>query len=159
MKNISFLSLLAFFCISCDKSDEKIRTLVQEELQKAYSITYHTSAKVIGPYSLAINVGRFLFISGQIGMEMNTFTFPGKDIESQTKQALTNLSAILKSAGYDSSNVIQCTVYLRDMKEFQRMNLIYGGFFHEGKYPTRTTVEVSNLPKDARIEITAVAFK
>ncbi len=100
-----------------------------------------------------------LFVSGQIGMNPQNGQFPGNDIESQTRQALANLMAVLGRAGFDSSDVVQCSVFLRDMKEFSRMNLIYGGFFAEGRYPTRTTVEVSNLPRDARIEISAIAFK
>jgi 2-iminobutanoate/2-iminopropanoate deaminase len=123
------------------------------------SLKYYTSDNVIGPYSPAIQTGPFLFVSGQIGLDPSTKALAGDDLESQTRQTLANLSAILKQAGYDSSNVVQCTVYLRDMKDFSKMNAIYGAFFPAGKYPTRTTVEVSNLPKDAKIEITAVAMR
>jgi 2-iminobutanoate/2-iminopropanoate deaminase len=100
-----------------------------------------------------------LFVSGQIGLDPESGNFAGNDIESQTKQALANLVAVLARAGYDSSEVVQCTVFLKDMKDFQKMNLIYGGFFAEDKYPARSTVEVSNLPKNAKVEIAAIAFK
>jgi 2-iminobutanoate/2-iminopropanoate deaminase len=66
---------------------------------------------------------------------------------------------LLQKAGYDSSHVIQSNVYLKDMNDFQTMNLVYGGFFQEGQYPVRTTVEVSNLPRKGKIEIAVVAFK
>jgi len=72
---------------------------------------------------------------------------------------MANLMAVLGRAGFDSSDVVQCTVYLKDMKDFQKMNLIYGGFFGEDKYPARATIEVSNLSKDARVEISAIAYK
>ncbi|MBI4417350.1 MAG: hypothetical protein HY563_01145 [Ignavibacteriales bacterium] len=113
----------------------------------------------IGPYSPAVRVGSFLFVSGQIGLNPDTQTLAGRDIRSQTDQALRNLNAILQKAGYDSSHVIQCTIYLKDMNDFQDMNLTYGGYFSESAYPARTTVEVSNLPRGAIIEIAAIAFK
>jgi len=145
--------------VGCGRSDDALRTLIRDETAAAFSKHYSTTAQVIGPYSPAIKSGPFLFVSGQIGIDPITTELVSDDLEAQTRQALTNLSAVLREAGYDSSHVVQCTVYLRDMKEFQRMNLIYGGFFAEGRYPTRTTVEVSALPKNAKVEIAAVAIK
>ncbi|MCI0706081.1 MAG: Rid family detoxifying hydrolase [Ignavibacteriae bacterium] len=118
-----------------------------------------TDAKTIGPYSPAVQVGNFLFVSGQIGMDPVTSELAGDDIESQTRQSLTNMMAILQQAGYDSSHIVQCSVFLKDINDFAKMNLIYGGFFEEGSYPTRTTVEVSNLPRNAKVEIAAIAFR
>ncbi len=154
------LLLCAFpFLLGCGKSDNELRQLVRDELAKQQTISYVTDAQVIGPYSPAVRVGKFLFVSGQIGLHPETTELVGDDIESQTRQALDNLMSILSKAGYDSSHVIQCTVYLKDINDFPKMNLIYGGYFTEGKYPTRATVEVSNLPRKAKVEIAAVAWK
>lgn len=143
----------------CAQSDEEVRALVRDELAKSGSRSYITDAQVIGPYSPAVKVGDFLFISGQLGLNPETMELSGDEIESQTRTALENLLNIARNAGYDSTDIIQCTVYLKDINDFAKMNLIYGGFFAEGKYPTRTTVEVSNLPRKAKVEIAAVAFR
>jgi 2-iminobutanoate/2-iminopropanoate deaminase len=151
------IAIAAIF-MSC-RSDEDPKSLIHDEIAKASAKTFYTSQDVIGPYSPAIQTGPMLFVSGQIGLDPQTGNLAGNDIESQTRQALTNLMKVLATAGFDSSQVVQCSVYLKDIREFQRMNLIYGGFFTEDKYPTRTTVEVSNLPRDAKIEISAIAVK
>ncbi len=150
--------LAAILMIGC-QSQEDLRKMMREEIAKASTKTFYPSAEVIGPYSPAVQVGSMLFVSGQIGLNPQTGQFAGDDIESQTRQALVNLSAVLAKAGYDSSDVVQCSVYLKDIRDFQKMNLIYGGFFAEGRYPTRTTVEVSNLPRNAGVEISAIACK
>lgn len=123
------------------------------------SRTFITDAKTIGPYSPAVKVGSFLYLSGQIAMKPGTTELAGDDIETQARQALENIKSILTKAGYEMTDVVQCTVYLKDMNDFGKMNQIYGGFFEQGRFPTRTTVEVSNLPAKAKIEITAVACK
>ncbi|MGA3244583.1 MAG: RidA family protein [Bacteroidota bacterium] len=123
------------------------------------SRSFMTDAKTIGPYSPAVQVGNFLYLSGQIAMKPGTTELAGDDIETQARQALENIKSILTKAGYEMTDVVQCTVYLKDMNDFAKMNQIYGGFFVQGRYPTRTTVEVSNLPAKAKIEITAVACK
>ena len=157
MKNAVFC-VFALLAVGC-RSEQDLRAMMQEEIAKASAVSFYPSDDVIGPYSPAVKAGPMLFVSGQIGVDPRTGKFAGEDIGSQTRQALTNLMGILTKAGYDSSNIVQCTVFLKDMKDFQNMNLIYGGFFVENKYPTRSTVEVSNLPKDARVEIAAIAFK
>ena len=142
----------------CGKTDDELRKMMQDEMSRA-SRSYVTSAQVIGPYTPAVKVGNLVFISGQVGISQETGELVGDDTESQTKQALMNLLSIAKQAGCDSSDIVQCSVFLRDIKEFPKMNVIYGGFFAEGKYPARTTVEVSNLPRNAKVEIAAIAFK
>jgi 2-iminobutanoate/2-iminopropanoate deaminase len=121
--------------------------------------TYYSDAQVIGPYTPAIKVGDFLYVSGQVAFKPGTTELAGDDIEVQTHQVLDNVKSILATAGYDMSDVVQCTVYLKDINDFTKMNQIYGTYFVPGRFPTRTTVEVSNLPRKARIEITAVASK
>ena len=148
---ISFLFLIIVLA-GCGRSDEEVRGIVREELAK-------TASRDIGRYSPAVRVGRFLFVSGQIGLDPATGKLAGASIDSQTRQALENLRSVLQKSGYDSTTVIQCNVFLKDVNDFQQMNLIYGGYFQEGHYPARTTVEVSNLPRNAIIEIAAIAYK
>jgi 2-iminobutanoate/2-iminopropanoate deaminase len=121
--------------------------------------TYYSDSQVIGPYTPAVKVGDLLYVSGQVAFKPGTTELAADDIDVQTHQVLDNIKSILATAGYDMTDVIQCTVYLKDMNEFTKMNQIYGTYFVQGRYPTRTTVEVSNLPRKARIEITAVACK
>ncbi len=142
MKNAILLLLAAASIVGCSASR-----------------TYITDAQVIGPYSPGVKVGDLLFVSGQIALKPGTGELAGDDIESQTRQALENLRSILNKAGYDVSDVVQCTVYLKNIGDYSRMNQIYGSFFTQGRYPSRTAVEVSNLPRSAKIEITAVACK
>lgn len=156
-RTLSFVVILVF--LGCGKSDDEIRSFIRDELSKAAQRSYITDAQVIGPYSPAVQVGDFLFVSGQIGLKPTTSELAGDDIESQTRQSLDNLMSVLQKAGYDSSHVVQCTVFLKDINDFPKMNLIYGGYFEEGKYPTRSTVEVSNLPRKAKVEIAAIAYK
>jgi 2-iminobutanoate/2-iminopropanoate deaminase len=121
--------------------------------------TYYSDAQVIGPYTPAVEVGDFLYVSGQVAFKPGTTELAGDDIEIQTRQVLDNIKSILGNASYDMSDVVQCTVYLKDINDFTKMNQIYGTYFIQGRYPTRTTEEVANLPRKARIEITAVACK
>lgn len=158
MNKIIALSI-TLILIGCGKSDDDLRNMIRDEIAKTTTRSYSTDAQVIGPYSPAIKAGDFLFISGQIGLKPETGELVGDDIESQTRQALDNMMSLLKKADYDSTEVVQCTVYLKDMNDFPKMNLIYGGYFVEGKYPTRATVEVANLPRKAKVEIAAVAYK
>jgi 2-iminobutanoate/2-iminopropanoate deaminase len=112
----------------------------------------------IGPYSQAIKVnGNIIYTSGVIAMDVSTGDFMGGDIKSQTKKSLENLKAILGAAGCDLTQVIKTTVFLKNMDDFAQMNESYAEFFGESK-PARSTVEVSRLPKDAMIEIEAIAY-
>lgn len=110
----------------------------------------------IGPYSQGIRVGDLVFTSGQLPLDPATGTFP-EGIEAQTRQSLTNVKAILSQAGIGMDQVVKTTVFLKDMDDFAAMNQVYAQFFSEGSYPARSAVEVARLPKDARIEIEAIA--
>lgn len=118
--------------------------------------TPHAPA-AIGPYSQGISVSgqRLLFLSGQLPIDPVTGVMP-ENIQDQTKQALSNLQAILQSAGAGLSNVVKTTVFLKDMNDFAAMNEVYASFF-EAPFPARACVEVARLPKDAKVEIEAVA--
>jgi len=112
----------------------------------------------IGPYSQAILAGNTLYISGQIPIDRETGAFPGEDIRLQTRQSLRNIGYILKEAGLDFADVVKTTVLLRDIADFAAMNEVYAEFFHE-PYPARAAFQVAALPKNAMVEIEAVAVK
>ena len=112
----------------------------------------------IGPYSQAVfTTGNLLFISGQIGVNPQTNSIKSKNIKGQTKQVLKNITAILKKENLTLNNIIKCDVYLKNIKDYNEFNKIYKDYFKEYKFPARVLVEVSNLPKDALIEISAIA--
>ncbi|MBL8017689.1 MAG: RidA family protein [Ignavibacteria bacterium] len=115
----------------------------------------------IGPYSQAISLGwdtqKMIYTSGQLAIDPSNGNFIDGDIKAQTTLVLENLQALLESAGSGLDKVIKTTVFLRDMNEFSEMNEIYGNFFG-GSKPARSTVEVARLPKDARVEIEAIAY-
>ena len=111
----------------------------------------------IGPYSQAIKAGGFVFVSGQIPIDPQTGEFVAGGISEQTEQVLKNLSAVLEAAGSGLDRVVKTTVFLADMKEFSGMNEVYSKFF-SGPPPARATVAAAGLPRDARVEIEAVAL-
>jgi len=110
----------------------------------------------IGPYSQAVRAGDLLFISGQLPTDPATREFAGTTVAAQTRQSLGNISAILGAAGLTLANVVKTTVFLKDMNTFGEMNGVYGEFFKD-EPPARACVEVARLPKDALVEIEAVA--
>jgi 2-iminobutanoate/2-iminopropanoate deaminase len=118
-------------------------------------ITSENAPPAIGPYSQAIKVGDFLFISGQIGLTRDG-SLASDEVKLQTKQAIKNLEAILNAAGGSLENVVKTTVYLKDMGKFNEMNEVYSEYFKENP-PARATVEVTNLPKRALVEVDAIA--
>ena len=112
----------------------------------------------IGPYSQGIATeGSFIFTAGQIGLDPRTSQVVSGGIREQTKQAIENLTAILKAGGSDIAHVVKTTVFLKDMNEFGAMNEVYGQYFSSSP-PSRSTVEVSRLPRDVRVEIEAIAL-
>lgn len=120
------------------------------------TITTPNAPQAIGPYSQAIKTGNTLYISGQIAIYPKTQQFIDKDIETQTKQVLENLKAILEASNTTLENVIKTTIYLTDISDFAKVNEIYETYFKESK-PARSTVCVKELPKEAKIEIDAIA--
>jgi 2-iminobutanoate/2-iminopropanoate deaminase len=111
----------------------------------------------IGPYSQAIKAGGFVFVSGQIPIDPKTGQFVSGGIAEQTEQVLKNVSAVLEAAGSSLDRVVKTTVFLADMKEFSGMNEVYAKYF-SGPPPARATVAAAGLPRDARVEIEAVAL-
>lgn len=111
----------------------------------------------IGPYSQAVKANGFVFASGQIPTNPETGQFVIGGIAEQTEQVLKNLAAVLEAAGSGLDQVVKTTVFLVDMQEFAAMNEVYGRFFKEAP-PARATVEAARLPRDARVEIEAIAL-
>lgn len=112
--------------------------------------------KALGPYSVGVRSGHFVFTAGQIGLIPETNDIAAGGIEAQTRQVFKNLQAILEEAGSSLDRVVKTTVFLQDMNDFSAMNAVYGQFF-TGDFPARSTVEVGKLPKGALVEIEAIA--
>ncbi|MCX7739166.1 MAG: RidA family protein [Hydrogenothermaceae bacterium] len=112
--------------------------------------------RAIGPYSQAIKYENLIFISGQIAIDPESNQFIGGGIEQQTARVLENIKAILQEAGLNLDHVVKTTIYLKNLEDFVVVNQIYSHYFKDHR-PARATVEVSRLPKDALIEIDAIA--
>ena len=117
--------------------------------------TEHAPA-AIGPYSQAVQEGGTIYVSGQLPINPATGEFAGADIRAQARQSLENIKAILAAAGTDMAHVVKTTVLLQDMADFAAMNEVYAEYFSE-PYPARAAFQVAKLPKDALVEIEAVA--
>jgi 2-iminobutanoate/2-iminopropanoate deaminase len=113
--------------------------------------------KAIGPYSQAVAVGQFLYTSGQLGLDPVTGNLVDGGIEAEARQSLVNLGYILSEAGCDYSDVIKTLVFLKDIRDFTKVNAIYGEYFKDNP-PARSAVQVAALPKEASIEIEAIAI-
>ena len=110
----------------------------------------------IGPYSQAVDKDGFIFVSGQLPIDETTGAFAGEDIASQAKQSLQNIKYILEEAGLEMKDISKTTILLKDIEDFAIVNEVYGQFF-TAPYAARATYEVARLPKDALIEIEAIA--
>jgi 2-iminobutanoate/2-iminopropanoate deaminase len=113
--------------------------------------------KAIGPYSQAIRANGFVFVSGQIPLDPATQQLVAGDIQVQTERVLENLKGIVEAAGSSLDRVVRATVFLTDMNEFAAMNEVYGRYFRN-QPPARSTVQVSRLPRDVRVEIDVIAL-
>ena len=111
----------------------------------------------IGPYNQAVVTSHLIYTAGQIAIDPKTNAICPGGVTEQTRQVLTNLKAILEGAGSSLNNVIKATVFLKSMNDFTAMNAVYGEFFDSKTAPARSTIEVARLPKDALVEIEAVA--
>lgn len=113
----------------------------------------------IGPYHQGIKAGGWLFISGQIGLDPDTGNFVSQHVGEQASRALQSIGAILHKADMDISHIVKCSIFLRDMNDFAVVNTQYATFFEDRIAPARETVAVNGLPKDALVEISAIAYK
>jgi len=125
---------------------------IKETISKA-----EQAPQAVGPYSLAVKAGNFVFTAGQLGLDAESGSLVEGGIQAQTKKALENLCAVLKEAGSDISLVVKTTVFLQHISDFAAMNDVYATFFKTDA-PARSAVEIAALPKGGLVEIEAVAL-
>ena len=113
----------------------------------------------IGPYNQAVLVGNMLYTSGQIAINPATNELVLDNIETETKQVMENLKAVLEAAEMTFENVIKVSIFISDMNNFSKINTIYGAYFNEATAPARETVQVAGLPKNVNVEISAIAVR
>ena len=121
-------------------------------------ITSPNAPAPIGPYSHAnlVPAGNMLFVSGQVAKDAETGALVLDNIKDETRKVMENVSAILKEAGMDLTQVVKTTIFMKDMNQFAEMNEVYGSFFN-GNFPARETVQVVRLPLDVNVEISVIA--
>ncbi|WP_396165093.1 RidA family protein [Flavobacterium sp.] len=113
----------------------------------------------IGPYNQAVLVGNMLYTSGQIAINPLTNELVLENIETEAKQVMENLKAVLEAAEMTFENVIKVSIFISDMNNFSKINTIYGAYFNEATAPARETVQVAGLPKNVNVEISAIAVR
>jgi len=113
----------------------------------------------IGPYNQAVLVNNTLYTSGQIALDPNTMELVLKDIETETKQVMENMKAVLAAADMTFADVVKTTIFIMNMGDFARFNAVYGSYFDEATAPARETVQVACLPKNVNVEISMIAVK
>lgn len=113
----------------------------------------------IGPYNQATSFEKLIFTSGQIALDPETMEIVGNDVQSQTRQVMENLKAVLEEGGSSYENVLKTTCYLASMDDFVSFNEIYGEYFEADSAPSRATVAVKTLPKNVLVEVDAIAYK
>ena len=113
----------------------------------------------IGPYNQAILIGNTLYTSGQIALNPKTMELVLDDIETETKQVMENMKAVLAAAEMTFENIVKTTIFIMNMEDFSRINDVYGAYFDEATAPARETVQVACLPKNVNIEISMIAIK
>ena len=111
----------------------------------------------IGPYSQAIKAGDTVYVSGQIPLDAAGQLVGAGDVTAQTHQVLKNLTAVLAAAGLALTDVVKCSIFVKDLGNFAVINQVYGSYFDEAVAPARETVEVSRLPRDVEVEISCIA--
>jgi 2-iminobutanoate/2-iminopropanoate deaminase len=145
---VAFLLMFSIFFL--------LSTISGGKMEKKVVFT-EKAPKPIGPYSQAIIAGNLIFTAGQIPIDPATNQVVQGDIKEQTRRVLENLRAILESVGATFDDVVKVTIYMKDLNEFSAMNEVYSEYFKNSP-PARTTVEVSRLPRDVRIEIDLIAI-
>ena len=152
---LSALSVAAAFVLAgCTSMDHRGGMGSNKEV-----VSTKSAPEAIGPYSQAIRQGSMLFLSGQIPIDpANNQLMKDASIEDQTKLVLNNLKAVLEANGMTMDNVVSTSVFMKDLNEFARMNAVYATYFKTAP-PARATVEVARLPRDVKVEISAIAAR
>ena len=122
-------------------------------------INTNSAPAPIGPYNQAVLVGNTLYTSGQIALNPATMELVINDIETETKQVMENMKAVLSAAEMTFENVVKTTIFIMDMGDFAKINSVYGSYFYESTAPARETVQVAGLPKGVNVEISMIAVK
>jgi len=122
-------------------------------------IQTNEAPEAVGPYSQGTQTGEFIFVSGQLPVDPKTGQKVEEDIKIQTDRVIENIRAVLKTAGADLSRVVRCDVFLKDMNDFKAMNEVYASKFVTDPKPARQAVQVGQLPIDAMVEISCIAYK
>ena len=122
-------------------------------------ITTSKAPAPIGPYNQAILVNNMLFTSGQVSFHPKTGKLILEDIQSETKQVMENLKAVLAEANMTFENVVKSSIFIADMNDFSKINETYGSYFNDETAPARETVQVARLPRDVNVEISMIAVK
>ncbi len=157
-KHLFFVSCLCLSLLfsSC-KPHQKITNSATSNAMKRIIKTTHAPAP-IGPYSQAVQFGNTLYLSGQIALNPATNQLNNADLETETKQVMENIKAIIAEAGFEMSDIVKTTIFLSDMVFFQRVNQVYASYFTEN-FPARETVQVAGLPLKVNVEISVIAVK
>lgn len=113
--------------------------------------------KALGPYSPAVKLGDFVYLSGQIPLDAQSGDIVGDTIEEQTHQVMKNIKAVLKDMGLDYRHIVKTTIFMSDLREFDRLNAVYGSYLEE-PFPARSCVQVARLPKDVKVEIECIVI-
>ena len=113
--------------------------------------------KALGPYSPAVKLGDFVYLSGQIPLNPETGEVEGTTIEEQTHQVMKNIKAVLADMGLDYKHIVKTTIFVSDLNDFDKLNEVYGSYLEE-PYPARSCVQVARLPKDVKVEIECIVI-
>lgn len=122
-------------------------------------ITTSKAPAPIGPYNQAVMINNMLFTSGQVAFNPISGKLVLDDIQSETKQVMENLKAVLTEAGLTFENVVKTSIFIADMDDFSKINEAYGAYFNDQTAPARETVQVARLPRDVNVEISMIAVK
>lgn len=147
IKKILVFSLIFFLSYSCYNNSLMKKNIYTKE-----------APEPIGPYSQGIEAGKFIFLSGQIAIDVDTGKLINKNIEAETNQVMRNIESVLKASNRTFDNVVKSTIFLKDLNDFTLVNEVYSKYFKNKVSPARETVEVARLPKDANVEISVIAY-
>ena len=158
MHPLSRLALVAGFFVgtACGSGKSASQTVPSVDAKKI--IVTSQAPQPVGPYSQAVIKDDVLYVAGQIALDPQSGNLVNQSIETETRQVLENVKAVVTAAGMTLADVMTVTVYLTDLRDFNAMNGIYGQYFKVNP-PARTTVQVAALPRNARIEISVIAEK
>lgn len=144
---IIILSLIFFLSYNCNNNSSMKKIIKTNE-----------APEPIGPYNQAIEAGEFIFLSGQIGIDVDTGELINENIQAETNQVMRNIESVLKASNRNFDNVVKSTIFLKDLNDFSIVNEVYSKYFKNKISPARETLEVARLPKDANVEISVIAY-